>query len=391
MAPDEKPYRVYKGGRSKGKVPIASRPEPAARKTNAPRAAKPRRERRGWSKRRKVGLLLLLLLLLLVLAVVWGVASYLAFRGGVSAANARLDNRTRSALKGGDGLLLSHPTDILLLGTDHANTDARACDRHSDSIMLVRTDPSRHRITYLSIPRDLRVPIPGHGDDKINAAFQIGGAALAARTISAFTGLQVNHVVIVDFGSFETLIDKLGGVTIDVPGPILSNRFDCPYSTAARCQQWPGWRFHKGSQTMDGHRALIYSRIRENRLNASENDITRGARQQEVLQALSSKLASIGTLGRMPFIGGDLLRPLTTDLSAWKLLQLGWAKFRAGKTLHCRLGGSFSTIGGSSVIVSTEENFSVVRMVSGQSAPQPPLPGSGPAGPGCVSGKRGFR
>ena len=66
----------------------------------------------------------------------------------------------------------------------------REGDRHSDSIMLVRTDPSKHRIAYLSIPRDLRVPIPGYGDAKINAAFQIGGAPLAIKTITEFTGVD---------------------------------------------------------------------------------------------------------------------------------------------------------------------------------------------------------
>ena len=99
---------------------------------------------------------------------------------------------------------------------------------------------------------------------------------------------------------------------------------------------------------MDGHRALIYSRIRENRLNPSESDLTRGERQQQVMQALLSKLASSGTFFRLPFIGGDLLKPITTDLTTNQFLQLGWIKFRAsaGSTLHCRLGGTATDIGG---------------------------------------------
>ena len=78
------------------------------------------------------------------------------------------------------------------------NNDQRAALNHSDSIMLLRTNPSRHRLAYLSIPRDLRVHIPGYGDGKINSAMQIGGPALAARTIEAFTGLGINHVMFVD-------------------------------------------------------------------------------------------------------------------------------------------------------------------------------------------------
>ena len=86
------------------------------------------------------------------------------------------------------------------------------------------------------------------------------------------------------------MIDALGGVEIDVPKPILSNRFDCPYATEARCQEWQGWRFEKGKQTMNGQRALIYSRVRENRLDPSENDLTRGERQQDVVEAMTDKL-----------------------------------------------------------------------------------------------------
>ena len=389
MARADKPYRVYRGGRVRGGVPLRSKPAPPPREdgdgVRYRGPSEPIRRRRRWGWGRRIGLALGVLLVLLV---VWGVASYLSFRGGVEAANDRVGPETRAALDPQEGLLLSHATDVLLLGTDHASSDARAGLRHSDSIMLVRTDPSHHRIAYLTIPRDLRVPIPGHGESKVNAAFQIGGPALAIRTVRRFTGLPIHHVVVVDFGSFRELIDELGGVDVTVPAPILSNRFDCPYASRARCAQWPGWRFPKGKQHMDGRRALIYSRIRENRLDPSESDLTRGERQQRVLQALEGKITSVGTVFKLPWVGGDLLRPLASDLSPGQFLQLGWVRFRApeGRALHCRLGGSASTIGGQSVIVSTQENFAVVHMVQGQTAPQPPPPGSGPYGPGCVVG-----
>ena len=83
---------------------------------------------------------------------------------------------------------------------------------------------------------------------------------------------------------------------------------------------------------MDGRRALIYSRIRENRLDPSENDLTRGDRQQSVVDAMTDKLVGFGTFLRLPFIGSDLAKPLTTDLSAGQLAQLGWVRFRANST-----------------------------------------------------------
>jgi LCP family protein required for cell wall assembly len=380
MADGEKPYRVYKGGRTKGKVPGPPRPgreQPA--ETRRPRpAGRPR-----WRRR-----IALTLLVLSVLTVVWMVASYFSFRGGVSDANARLPQAVQANLAAQDGTLVSKPSLLLLLGTDGDKTAARADARRSDSILLIRTDPARHRMSYLSIPRDLRVDIPGYGAYKINAAFQLGGAALTMKTVRALTGLQPNHVAMVDFEDFRTVIDALGGVEINVPKPILSNRFDCPYKTDARCQQWQGWRFAKGKQTMSGQRALIYSRVRENRLDPAENDLTRGERQQAVVEAMTDDLVSPGTFVKLPFIAGDLVKPLTTDLSAGQLLQLGWVKLRSnsGRALHCRLGGEPQTIGGESVLVGTEENAATLAMFTGRSAAQPPPPGT-TYGAGCLVGR----
>ena len=151
---------------------------------------------------------------------------------------------------------------------------------------------------------------------------------------------------------------------------------------------WQGWRFYKGVQHMDGHRALIYSRIRENRLNPADSDVTRALRQQQVMQTTLTKLASVSTFFRLPFSGGALLSPIATDLSTWQFLQLGWVKFRAGTTLHCRLGGKDL---GDGYITGDQENISVIQMVLGNSAPQPPPPGSGPYGPGCVTGNQTFK
>ena len=288
-----------------------------------------------------------------------------------------------------NGAVISNPTTILMLGRDFANTDARVADNHSDSIMIMRTDPDHHRLAYLSIPRDLRVAIPGHGEQKINAAMQIGGPELVVRTLRGLTGnaLPINHVMIVDFAQFKELIDNIGGIDINVPAPILSNKFDCPYD-AAGCARWRGWRFAKGWQHMDGKRALIYSRIRENQLDPRDTDITRGGRQQAVLRAALHKLLGFGTFVKLPFEGKTLLRSLTTDLSAWQFVQLGWVLKRAsdGSALHCRLGGTAA--GGD--IVGSEDNIAVIAMVTGQSAPQPPRPGEGLFAPGCIVGNRAF-
>jgi LCP family protein required for cell wall assembly len=392
MAGEEKPYRVYRGGRSKGKVPstanrpariLSGRGRDSAKSDGGAKAPGEYRGPGGGAKRsprwgRRVALGLIVLV---VLFVIWAVASWFSFSSGVSDANKRLDPNAKLALTKQSGLLLSHSTTVLLLGTDNGEV-GRAGDRHSDSMMLMRSDPSHHRMYYLSIPRDLVVPIPGASAQKINAAMQIGGPALAIRTVHGFTGLPINHVVVINFADFKSLIDALGGITVNVPQKIRSNRFDCPYSTQARCEKWPGWRFAKGSQHMNGQRALIYSRIRENAYNPADTDISRGARQQAVMDATLAALTSPGELLSMPWDGGKVAKPLTTDMSAWQLVQFGWDRFRssAGSAIHCRLGGD---LGGGGTGQPSEDNIATLEMFLGKSAPQPP---TGPFDPGCEVG-----
>jgi LCP family protein required for cell wall assembly len=390
MVPEDKPYRLYKGGRTKGKVPaVPGKTRPGPKRpvsTSAGRRFWPFKRQRVKGRRWKQ-LALFLVLGVVVFLIVWGVLGFLAFRDGVDTANKRFDNEhgARAALSSSNGFLLTHPTTILLLGTDSSTNSGRSGDRHADSIMIIRTDPSHHRLAYLSLPRDLLVPVPGVGNTKINASYQYGGTPLAIQTVRNFTGIPIDHVIEVDFNSFKDLIDAEGGITVNVPEPILSNRFDCPYKTQARCLQWKGWRFARGTQHMNGERALIYSRIRENQLNPGENDLTRGARQQAVTQAATAKLTSIATLMKLPLDGKKLMSPLTTDLTTAQMMELGWVKFRASSshTLYCRLGGEPANAGGASVIIPSEDNRSVIAMWDGLSAPQPP---TSTYGPGCRTG-----
>jgi LCP family protein required for cell wall assembly len=383
MGTDGKPYRVYKGGRAKGRVPL-QRPapiEPAGPGADGGGAGGAAPSRRRSRRRWVVGGLVALG----ALVALWGVLSVVATSRGVREANARVPGGVTAQLARSEGLLLSNPTTILVLGTDGGTERAGA--QRSDSIMLVRTDPSKKRISYLSIPRDLQVAIPDYGLAKINAASQVGGPALALRTVREVTGLPIQHVVIVDFDRFREVIDAVGGIDVDVPAPIRSKKFDCPYDTPAKCAAWPGWRFAKGRQRMDGRRALVYSRIRVNELDPSETDFDRTRRQQQVVQATLDKATSLGTALRLPFAADDLVRPLATDLSTWQLLQLGWLSFRAdaGSAVHCRLGGDPATVGGESVILPSEDNVEAVAMFLGRAAPLAPPKGL-PYAPGCRVG-----
>ena len=387
MAGKDKPYRVYRGGRAKGPIRHEPPKKEAGRRDGdgyTYKGPKPARKPRRWRRRMLWALVGVILLFL-----VWAVLGYLAFRSGIKDANKRLDPLAARALTPQKGLLLSNASNILVLGADAGSKSRQGTQGRSDTIILIRTDPDNHKIALLSIPRDLRVEIPRHGTQKINAAYAFGGPTLAVKTVDRVTGLRMNHVVVVDFSTFGEVVDALGGVTINVPHPILSNKFECPRHTQAQCARWPGWRFRKGPQEMNGRTALIYSRIRENKLDPSESDFTRGERQQAVIQAMADETTSFSTFLKAPFIGDDLVRPLATDLSAGQILQLGWVKRRTPSSgwLRCRLGGTIANFGGASYVIGSEENVSVIAMVTGKSAPQPPLPGSGPFGPGCLVGK----
>jgi len=300
----------------------------------------------------------------------WLYLGYRSFSNEIANANKRLNKATIAALAPA-GNILTNPQISMIMGSDSRGSNAIAGAR-SDSILLVRTNPSEHLISMLSIPRDLDVPIPGHGVDKINASFAIGGPPLLIHTVNKLTGLGINHVVLVDFTGFRDLIDSLGGVTVDNPTKVVSSQ---PFDGLI-------WHFAKGTIHLDGRHALAYARIRHT-TNPADTDITRTERQQRVVQALMRKLVTPSSLFNLPSLGRDIARPLATDLSAPEILAMGWIKFRASRTLECHLGGTPASIGGQDVLQPSEQNAAVVQMFLGKQAPQPAAPGQLFA-PGCT-------
>ena len=175
---------------------------------------------------------------------------------------------TRAAHDAGvETFVLGSGSNILVLGSDVRKGDSidesQSGPGRSDTIMLVHA--AFGSVRKLSIPRDVEVEVPGHGINKINAAYALGGPALTIETVESFlgNGLEVNHLVEVDFANFPDFIDSLGGVTVDNKTRICSPPFD---------NFWKGLNFKKGEIELNGRRALGYSRVRKNPCAPAEDD-----------------------------------------------------------------------------------------------------------------------
>ena len=254
-----------------------------------------------------------LLGVLIIAAVVGTVLAwpgYQKFDRAVDKANTRIDRKTRAELTADDGWIWRNGTTLLLFGVDSkAGEPAR-----SDTIMLMRFNPKTHTINQLSIPRDTKVEIPGYGTTKINEAMFWGGPALAVKTIQQFTGIPVNHVMVVDFKGFPRLVNAVGGVDLKVPKTI----------TTIAGANGRTVVFKEGVHHFDGKNAMLYVRIRY-----ADDDFHRAARQQQFVQALQKKIAQPSNITKLPEIGKKFMSGVATDLTTNQIIELGYLKWRA--------------------------------------------------------------
>ncbi len=161
----------------------------------------------------------------------------------------------------------------------------------------------------LSIPRDTIVEIPGYGLNKINAAYAIGGPSLAVRTVKQFLGIEINHVVLVDFARFPQLIDAMGGV--DYSGGCVVSRINGGFRNGGFTL-----RLKAGTTHIDGRQALALARTRHNLCNAREDDLTRERRQQKIVGAMRSRVLSPSGFIRWPMIAWRAPQTIRSDMGA---------------------------------------------------------------------------
>lgn len=244
-----------------------------------------------------------------------------------------------------DGNLVTGST-ILVLGSDartgESIDESQSGPSRADSIMLVHA--ALGSVRKLSIPRDIEVEIPGHGTNKINAAYALGGPALTIETVESFlgNGLQISHLVEVDFEDFPELIDALGGITVQNKTRICSPPFD---------NFWRGITFRKGELDLNGRRALGYARVRKNSCAPAEDDRARAARQQEVLRAIGDAATSPGAFLRLPLISWRAPKALKTDMKGPALMGL-FADMATGNSDETAVLEAGCCVNGSNLFVS---------------------------------------
>jgi LCP family protein required for cell wall assembly len=275
-----------------------------------PPPAPPRRRRR-WRIRRILGVVL-------VLVLVGAVAMWFYMDSSLKRVSALSDYAGRPAQGAG--------TNWLVVGSDSRQglTDAQAAQLHTgdaaavsggrtDTIMVVHLPDNSTKPTMVSLLRDSWVSIPGHGNNKINAAYAFGGPALLVRTVEQATGLRIDHYAEIGLGGFASVVDDVGGVTMCLPQAVQDS--------------YAGINLPAGCQTLNGANALGYVRSRH---AFATSDFARTQHQREFLGALAGKIASPGVLLN-PFslfpVLFDLPGNLTVDNGdhLQNLIGLGWS------------------------------------------------------------------
>jgi len=199
---------------------------------------------------------------------------------------------------------------VLMMGVDERSDET---SQRTDTMILANINNKENRVALLSIPRDTKVNIPGHGVNKINAANIYGGPELAMQKVSELTGVSVDYFVTTNFNGFKDIVDALGGVTVDV-----EKKMD--YSERAYNGAYD-IHLAKGVQELNGTQALMYARFRHDELG----DITRTQRQLKLLTAIGNETMKPSSITKLPKLVPQVYKNVDTNLGLSEMVALAKA------------------------------------------------------------------
>ena len=205
--------------------------------------------------------------------------------------------------------------DLLLIGTDATTEEETG---RSDAMVLVRLDAEAGEVRMISFLRDLYVRIPGHGRNRLNAAYAFGGAELLLSTLEENFGVRADGWAEVDFSRLTKVIDRIGGVEADVSEAERRqlNGILMHYNRAIGEEETDGLLTEAGLLSLTGKQALCYSRIRK-----IDGDLQRTSRQREVLEAAFRKVTALDAWS-LAVLALESLEAVKTNLSAWEIIRL---------------------------------------------------------------------
>ena len=329
----------------------------------------------------------------LIAAGVWLLISIVAFVVSAQIQKSKLNDQAAAEL-GGFPLLIADGQNILVIGTDarpegsneagaetkpkcleaaaHGDPPPSDClPSRADTLMVVHAGGGS--FDKVSIPRDTLASIPGQGDQRINAAYAFGGAALQIRTVEDFLGIDINHVVILDFAGFADFIDSIGGVTVSLPEKIKSEINGGSKNGGVTL------KLDRGENHLNGDQALALARTRENLAHTDEaagyNDTDRARTQQLILAGIKNQLTSpwrapINFI-KGPWIAWNAPKAMVSDMGGFVLPQVALSAAIGGDSGTKVLNPSGSTASGE-LIIPAKQCRNAVRHLLGEAGPHPP-------------------
>jgi LCP family protein required for cell wall assembly len=286
----DKTKQYEKNAQELGATTFDKQQQKQQKKLEKKRLKKQRKQMGGHKKRHPVRIIIGILILLVAFGV--GTFAYGKSQAEKDTSIPKAESETFNGVASSDG-----SENILLLGSDTRTTETG----RADTMMVINLSGSKPKI--VSFMRDMYVTIPGYGDNKLNAAYAYGGAELVRQTLSSCFGVECKYYAMVDFQSFEKVIDALftNGVKID----------------AEKDLDLDGVSIKKGEQMMDGHTLLQYARFRHD----TEGDFGRVRRQQQVMTAIFSQIKNPWNLLHGTYAAGKVFGYTSTNLPTSYLLK----------------------------------------------------------------------